>query len=106
MGEEYYGRNAENIIIIAETTDDITINVADSGTENATTKYLNKGSLATGLIVRPSDVVGLVQLGSKVYRNPITISTAGLSWTRNIKDFNVVVLRPSVASITIEIQVL
>lgn len=106
MGEEYYGRDAENIELVAETTDDITIYVAGSGTENATTKYLNKGSLGTGLVVRPSDVVGLVQLGGKVYRNPVTISTAGINWTRNIKDFNIIVLRPSVANITIRFQVL
>lgn len=109
MGEdraEYNeGRDGENIIINAATTDDITIYISGSGTETATTKYLNKTGLATGFTLRPSAAVGIVQIGQKVYRNPITVSTAGLSWNKHLRDFSVIVIRPTVANTLIELLV-
>ena len=99
------GRDPENIIINAADTNDITIYIAGTGTESATVKYLNKGSLATGFTLRPSNTVSIVQIGSKVLRNPITVSTAGFSWNKHLRDFNIIVIRPSVAGINIELLV-
>lgn len=109
MGEdraEYNdGRDGENIIFNAATTDDVTINIPSAGTETATTKYLNKGSLGTGFTLRPSAAVGIVQIGQKTYRNPITVSTAGFSWNKHLRDFSVIVIRPTVANTLIELLV-
>ena len=98
-------RDGENIIFNAATTDDVTINIPNSGTETSITKYLNKGSLGTGFTLRPSATVGIVQIGQKVYRNPITVSTAGFSWNKHLRDFSVIVLRPTVAATLIELLV-
>jgi len=105
-GERDYYRDAENIILnFVNANDEITIYVSGTGTETDSVKYLNKGTLGTGLAIRPSATVNLVQLGSKVYRNPMTISTAGLSWTENVKDFNIVVLRATSADTLVEVLI-
>ena len=104
-GEEDYFQEAENIILDLTANEDITINVSSSGTESSTTKYLNKGTLGTGIILRPSVTISIIQIGSKVYRNPITVSAAGLEWTKKIKQFDIIVLRPS-ANGTAELQIL
>ncbi len=104
-GDDDYYQEAENIILDLTANEDITIHISGSGTESATTKYLNKGRLGTGIILRPGVVVGIVQLGSKIYRNPITVSVAGLEWTNKIKQFDIIVLRPA-ANGTAELQIL
>ena len=104
-GDDDYYQEAENIILDLTINEDITIHISQSGVETATTKYLNKETLGTGIILRPSGVVGIVQLGSKIYRNPITVSTAGLEWTQKIKEFDIIVLRPA-ATGTAELQIL
>ena len=109
-GEDDYFQESENIILNLTTNKDITIHVsqtaAEAGdSETATKKYLGKGTLGTGVILRPSVTVGIVQLGSKVYRNPITVSTASLEWTNKIKEFDIIVLRPA-ADGTAELQIL
>ncbi len=109
-GEEDYYQDAENIILDLTANQDITINVAQTpaqagDSETATKKYLGKGSLGTGIILRPGVIVGIVQLGSKVYRDPITVSAAGIEWTKKIKQFDVIVLRPA-ATGAAELQIL
>ncbi len=109
-GEDDYYQEAENIILDLTANEDITINVSQTAaeaedTETATKKYLGKGTLGTGIILRPSVTVSIVQIGSKTYRNPITVSAAGLEWTKKIKQFDIVVLRPA-ADGTAELQIL
>ena len=109
-GEDDYYQDAENIILDLTADVDITINVSQTlaqagDTETATKKYLGKGTLGTGFILRPSVPVSIVQLGSKVYRNPITVSAAGYEWTKKIKQFDIIVLRPA-ADGTAELQIL
>ena len=111
MGEERSeyndGRDWENIEFVSTTadTEDITVNIAGSGSETATTKYLNKGSLATGFVLRPSATVTVVQINEKVLRNPITVSTAGLSISKHMKDLNKLVIRTTEASTIIRLLV-
>lgn len=104
-GEEGYYREPENIHInIPAANITVRINVAENDTETATQKYLNKGSLGSGFDIRPSASIELLQLGGKVFRDPIPISTEGLSWAKNIKDFNIIVLR-STAAVQIKLLV-
>ena len=64
---------------------------AAPGTETDVLKYLDKGSLGTGLVIRCSDTVQLTSLkvgGTEMLvGDPITISTAGFVITHNIPDF-------------------
>lgn len=99
------GRDGENIIITTANLNDITITIAGSGTEDANTFYLNKGSLGTGLVIRPSATIGVVSIGQKTYRDPITVSTAGKSWNKHLRDFNSIVIRPTAVGTVIEILV-
>ena len=104
-GEDDYYQEAENIILDLTANKDIPINVSQNGTESATVKYLNKGRLGTGFVLRPGVTVGIVQIGSKVYRNPITASAAGFEWTKKLKQFDIIVLRPA-ANGTAELLIL
>ncbi len=109
-GEDDYYQDADNIILDLTANEDITINVSQTAeeagsTETATRKYLGKGTLGTGFILRTGVTVGIVQIGSKTYRNPITVSAAGYEWTKKIKQFDIIVLRPS-ADGTAELQIL
>jgi len=97
-GEEDYARDPENIhLTFSAANQEITVHIAKTGSEDADTKYLNKGSLGSGINIRPDVTVELLQLGSKVFRNPIVITTVGLNWVRNIRDFNIFVLRATAA---------
>ena len=109
MGEERSeyndGRDGENIIITTANLDDITINVPSSGTETENIKYLNKGSLGTGLVIRPSATISIVRIGQKTYRHPITVTTAGISWNKHLRDFAVMVIRPTAVGTQIEVLI-
>ena len=106
-GEDDYYRDAENIEFThPNANEDITIYVSQNGTETSTIKYLNKGTLGKGFVLRPSQTVTIIRVGNKTYRNPITVSTAGLSWTKKIKDFNEMVIRITVASTEIRLLIL
>ncbi len=86
------GREWENIEIDKVTAGDITIKVMDSGTEDASTFYLQKDSLGSGFILRPDDNVAIVRIGGKTYRDPIPVSSAGFVISK-IKDFASIVIR-------------
>ena len=107
-GEPDYGRDPENIEFVSSSSnaiEDITIYIAGTGTENSTTKYLNKGSLASGFNLRPSATVTVPQINNKVLRNPITVSTAGLNITKNLRDMHTIVIRTTATSTTIRLLV-
>jgi|GEM_PF-4747920 len=103
-------RNWENIEFDAATADDYTIDMA-SGTDTATTKYLNKTNknggncLATGFILRPDKAVGIVQINNQVFRNPITVSTAGFAALSHTPDIRTIVIRTTIASTNIKLLV-
>jgi hypothetical protein len=103
--EHNMGRDGENIEFTAESTGDYTIYISGTGTENATTKYLNKGSLGTGFTLRPSANVGIVTVGTKTYRNPISVSTAGFSQHKHLRDFQQIVIRVDTANTLIKLFV-
>ena len=84
---------------------DYTINIAGSDTDTDTVKYLNKGSLGTGFVLRPSAAVTIPQIDNKVFRTPITVSTAGLSIAKHMKDFNKIVIRTTTVSTIIRLFV-
>lgn len=98
-------RDEENIEIDKLAAGDITIHVIKSGTEDASTFYLRKGSMGTGFVLRPSDNVAIVSIGPKVYRDPIPVSTAGFTLTK-MKDFSVMVIRTLNANTHIDLMVL
>ena len=99
------GRDPENIEFTAEAVGDYTIYVAGTGTETATTKYLNKGNLGTGLTLRPSTNVSIVTLGVKTYRTPQSVSTAGFSQHKHLRDFNIIVIRTYTANTILRLYV-
>lgn len=102
------GRDWENIEFTSSSTDaieDITINIAGTGTENSTTKFLNKKSLATGFVLRPSATVTIPQIDNKVFRNPITVTTTGLSIGKHMKDMNKIIIRTTATSTIIRLLV-
>lgn len=99
------GRDEENIAIDVATPSDITINVIGTGTEDATTFYLEKGSLGSGYILRPTDQVEIVRIGDRTYRHPIPVSTAGHAITK-IKDFSSMVIRTLNANTHIDLEIL
>ena len=106
--ESNYGRNWENIELTSDGSTailDYEINIAGTGTETATIKYLNKGSLATGFVLRPSETVTIPQIDNKVFRNPITVTTAGLSISKHLKDMNKIVIRTTATSTIIRLIV-
>ena len=76
---------------------DYTINTL-TGTETETTKYLNKGSLGTGFVLRPSATVSIVSIGKKVFRNPIMVSTEGMTVSKHLEDFSSIVIRTTATS--------
>ena len=103
--EHNYGRDGENIEFTAVAIGDYTIYIAGTGTETDTTKYLNKGNLATGFTLRPSANVSIVTLGVKTFRTPISISTGGMSQHKHLRDFNVIVIRTYSANTLIKLYV-
>ncbi len=98
-------RDEENIEIDKVVAGDITINVIGNETEDASTFYLNKGSMGTGFILRPDDNVAIVSIGPKTYRDPIPVSSAGFALTK-MKDFSVMVIRTLNADTHIDLMVL
>src|SRR3990167_6954429 len=99
--EYNHDRNWENIEFVSDSSEaivDYEINIAGTGAETATVKYLNKGSLGTGFVLRPSETVTIVQVNNKVLRNPITVTTAGFSVSKHLRDFNKLIIRTSVIS--------
>lgn len=107
-GDKYFendGVDSDHIDITIATASDITFHATD-GTETATEKYLNKGSLGKGFILRPSDNVSIVSIGSKTFRNPIPVSTAGFTMTTHLKDFESIVIRTHNASTNISLIIL
>ncbi|MAG76359.1 MAG: hypothetical protein CL811_06315 [Colwelliaceae bacterium] len=98
-------RDWENIEFTTASTADITINVNASGAETATVKNLNKGSLGSGITLRPDSAVTVVQVNNKVFRDPITVSTAGMSISKHMKDLHTIVIRPTVAVTLIKLLI-
>lgn len=86
-----YGENIE--FDIATAASDVTIYVIGTGTETETAKYLNKGSMGKGFVLRPDKNVSIVSIGNKTYRNPIPVSTAGWVQKTHIPDFSQIVIR-------------
>ena len=101
-------RDWENIEFTSDASTaivDYEINVAGTGTETATVKYLNKGNLGTGMVLRPSDTVSIVSIDNVTFRNPITVTTAGFSVSKHLRDFNKVVIRTTATSTVIRLLV-
>lgn len=106
-GEDDYYQDAENIEFTHPTgNEEITIDVTSNDADNATQKNLGKGTLGTGFVLRVSATVHVLQIGSRVYKSPITVTTEGLSWTKLIKQFNTMVLRPVSDNTQIKLLVL
>lgn len=100
-------RDSENIEFVVPDTDvDVTIYIIGTGTEDDVTKYINKGSLGTGFVVRPSSTILIKRINNKTFRNPITVSTAGFEWTKKIADIHRLVLRTTAANTLIRLLVL
>ena len=102
------GRDWENIEFTSDSATaivDYEINIAGTGTETATKKYLNKLSLGTGFTLRPSATVTIPQIDNKVLRNPITVTTAGISVAKHMKDFNKIIIRTTAVSTIIRLLV-
>ena len=98
-------RDWENIEFdVPDANTEITFYMLD-GTDTDTVKYLNKGSLATGFVLRPSAAISLISIQTKTFRNPITISTAGLSVSKHLKDFNKMVIKTTIANTNIKLLV-
>ena len=101
-------RDWENIEFTSSSSDaivDYEINIAGLGTETDKIKYLNKGSLATGAVLRPSATVTIPQIDNKVFRNPITISTAGMNISKHMKDASKIIIRTTTVSTIIRLLV-
>lgn len=101
-------RDWENYEFTSSSSDaivDYEINIGSSGTETDTVKYLNKASLGTGITIRPSAAVTIPQIDNKVFRTPITVSTAGLSIAKHMKDFNKIIIRTTATSTIIRLLV-
>ena len=101
-------RDWENIEIVSDSSEaivDYEINIVGIGTETATKKYLNKGSLSTGIILRPSATVTIPQVDNKVFRNPITVSTAGLNISKHMKDANKIIIKTTTVSTIIRLLI-
>lgn len=101
-------RDWENIEITSSSStaiEDFTFNIPGSGTETSTTKFLNKKSLGTGFVLRPSATVTIVQVNEKVLRNPITVTTAGFSVSKHMPDLNKLVIRTATTSTIIRLLV-
>ena len=101
-------RDWENIEFTSSSSDaivDYEINIAGAGTETATKKFLNKGSLGTGVVLRPSATITIPQIDNKVFRNPITITTAGMNISKHFKDFNKIIIRTTAVSTIIRLFV-
>ena len=102
-----YGYDAENLLFnIAAADTDVTIFVTSTGTETATAKYFAKDGPSTGFVIRPDATVLIVRLGSKTFRTPITVSTAGFTWTKNLKAPGEIVIRSTSADVDVELLVL
>ena len=102
--ESRFGVDSENIEFDVADATDITFYMTGTGTETATVKYLNKGSLACKFQVRPDKAIGIVQIQNKVFRNPVSVSTAGVSRAMR-RDFNVLVLRTTTTNTNIKLWV-
>jgi hypothetical protein len=91
-----FPNNFEETIALAS---DVTFYIGQSGTENATTKYISKINstggqcYATGFVLRPSATVNIVGWNGITFRNPITVTTAGFSITKNIEEIRSIVIR-------------
>ncbi len=98
-------RDWENIEFTSSSSTAIveyTINTG-TGTDTDTVKYLNKGSLGTGFVLRPSATVTITQIGNKVFRNPITIETGGFSVSKHIRDFSLIKIKTTEKSTIIRL---
>ena len=100
----YHGQNIE--FDVAAEAADVTINVSSSGTETATTKYLDKGAYGKGFVLRPDKTVKIVSIGGRTFRDPITVSTAGWAQTTHIPDFDQIVIRTTTTSTHIKLFVM
>lgn len=98
-------RNWENIEFTAEAQDDYTVYIPGTGSETATTKYLNKENLGTGFVLRPSATVNIVQINNKTFRNPITVTTAGFSANKHLSDIHTIVIRTTTTDTIIRLLV-
>ena len=106
--EYNHDRDWENIEFTSDNSNaivDYTINIAGTGTETDTIKFLNKLSLGTGFVLRPSATVTIPQINNKIFRNPITVSTAGISISKHLGDFGKIVIRTSTISTIIRLLV-
>ena len=102
------GRDWENIEFTSSSSDaveDITFNILSSDAETSTTKNLNKGSLGTGFVLRPSTTVTIVQINENVLRNPITVTTAGLSISKHMIDLTKLIIRTTATSTIIRLLI-
>mgnify|MGYP001588856794 CR=1 FL=1 len=94
-----------------EFTSDSVIAIVDyeintgSGTETDTKKFLGKEGLGTGIVLRPSATVTIPQIDNKVFRTPITVTTAGLNVSKHMKDFNKIIIRTTTTSTIIRLLV-
>ena len=103
--EYNHDRDWENIEFTSDNLNaivDYEINIG-AGTETATVKYLNKGCLGTGFVLRPSATVTIVQINNKVLRNPITVTTAGFSVSKHLGDLFKIIIRTSAVSTIIRL---
>ena len=100
------GVDQENIEFLAVAAGDYTINIIGTGVETDTEKYLNKGSLGKGYILRPDKTVSIVSIDNKTYRDPFTITTAGFAFSTHQKDFAKIVIRVQSANTQVRLLVL
>ena len=106
--EYNHDRDWENIEFTSSSSDaivDYEINIPGPGTETDTIKYLNKSSLGTGFVLRPSTTVTIVQINNKVLRNPITVTIAGFSVSKHLGDITKLIIRTTATSTIIRLLV-
>ncbi len=99
------GRDWENIEFnVASAATEITIHTG-SGTSTATTKYLGKTAMATGFVLRTDKALEVLQIHTTVFKNPISVSTDGMSVSKHLRDFNTMVLRTTLDNTNIKLLV-
>lgn len=94
----------------APAVEDVTVYVSGSGTDTDSTKYLNKGSNGTGVVLVADQNIAIknIQLGGteKLIGDPIQIA-ANTRFTRMLKfpEFNAIVISVLTANTEIQLQV-
>ena len=104
-----YGENDEWTVASAST---VTVYFKE-GTDSATSRYINPSARndgssrsSYGLVFRPSATCQILGIGNKTFKNPMTITTSGLTIVRDrIAPFNKMIVKTLSANTDIKLWV-